>query len=361
MATAASLCGPGRAQAAEEQEALARGRAIMRGFPNVDVHSHAGRFFAAAGTDGVAIPSPSERLRGMGISGVLLSGVADLPILASGPGGLAPARAFRPGEAFAEYRRQIALLRRVAREPKLRHAGPCRDVGAPGRNETTILFAIEGGDFIEDQMERIAAARADGVRAVTIIHYAVNQIGDPQTAAPVHGGLSTLGRRIVRELGDAGILVDLSHASIAATRHAVSVASRPMLLSHSNIGFSGLSHPRLISLEHARMVTQAGGLLGLLPGGTDVTDLASFTDLVMRTVEVVGIDHVGIGTDMDYTFRSVIPDYRHWPLLVAALDSRGVRRDEIARIMGGNFLRLLADVAGGACDGYARPSIRPAA
>lgn len=356
LATAFALGAAAQAQGAETNDAFARGRALMAGFASVDVHSHAGRFFADRDAAS-ALPSAADRLRGSAIDAVLLSGVADLPLLASGSGGLVPTRPFRKGEALTEYRRQIALLQSIASTPGLRRGERCSDIAARDGGGTAVLFAIEGGDFIEDRLDRIAAARTDGVRAVTIVHYATNQIGDPQTAAPVHDGLSSLGRRIVRELGDSGILVDLSHCSLAATKHAVASSRRPMLLSHTNIGFSGLVHPRLISVDHARVVTEAGGLLGLLPGGAGVTDLAAFIDLIQRSVDALGIDHVGIGTDMDYTFKSVLPDYRHWPLLAAALSDRGYRQDELARILGGNFLRLMAATTGETCG---QPLGRPA-
>lgn len=329
--------------AADERDAdnLAEIMALLARTPSIDIHSHASRFFVEADDITARAKVAAAQMREGRVDAMLLAGVSDYPILQPGQGGLTVKRPFAPGEAISEYHRQIAILKGLVRDaaltPVVDTAGiaRCKAAGRPA-----VMFAMEGGDFIEDDLDRIAMARDDGVRSITVIHYNGNQIGDPQTGPIVHDGLSPLGRDILRELARRGILIDLSHASHDAVRQAVALVDRPMMLSHSNIRMPGLDHPRLVSAGHAQLVTRAGGLIGVLPGGAGIPDMPSLLDMIRRTIDLVGIDHVAIGTDMDYTFRSVIPAYRDWPVLAAGLLRSSLARDEVAKVMGGNFMRV---------------------
>jgi membrane dipeptidase len=345
-----------RARAAEVAAAhgltesqLHDGRALLLRVPSVDIHGHPGRFFlqGAAPTSlsaGMQPPSAGAAIADMRagpVSAVLFAGVADQPVLESAPNGLRSARAYRPGEAYDEYRRQLQLLQALVKGGTVLPGLTAADIErAFRRGRTACVFSMEGGDFLEDRLQRVGAAYRAGVRAVTILHYHPNGLGDAQGLPPVHGGLSAMGRRVVREMNRTGILVDLSHAGEAATRDAVDVATRPMLLSHSNLQAPGLDHPRLVSLAHAQLVTRAGGVIGALPAGAGQTSLAAYADGILGMVDRLGVDHVAIGTDMDFTFRSVLSGYRDWSLVPAALLARGMHETEVARIVGGNFLRV---------------------
>jgi membrane dipeptidase len=361
LAAGCALVAPGAGRAREpspeldlgmriDEAHLAAGRDLLKTTPSIDIHSHAGQFFmqGAGGRTALAVRSGPPFLEGSlaamrasGVSAVMISAVADHLILESSPQGLKSGRPYAPGEAFADYQRQVAILRDAVRRGLVAPGLSSADIRRAHRDGVTAgLFAVEGGDFIEDRLDRIAACHADGVRSVTIIHYNTNQIGDPQTASPTHGGLSALGRDIVRRMNRTGVLIDLAHASLEATRQAVEISTQPMIISHSNLTAPGLEHPRLISLEHARLVTERGGLIGALPAGAGQTSFSAYVDTLLRMIDLLGVDHVAIGTDMDFTFKSVLPDYGRWPLVPAALLARGVAADEVRRVMGENFLRV---------------------
>ena len=106
-----------------------------------------------------------------------------------------------------------------------------------------------------------------------------------------------------------------------------------------------MDHPRLVSVEHARLVTQAGGIVGSVPSGIGQKTIADWIVSIMRLVEAVGVDHVAIGTDMDANYMPVFADYAQWPLIPAALLARGLGEADVAKVMGGNFLRLMASGA----------------
>ncbi len=331
-------------QSAQEHQSeldaqLAKGREFVSSHATIDIHAHPGRFFVRSDdcSDVTRLLGPAnpqaaiQALATGGVGAVVFALVADHCLLGLSDFGLRAIREFEEGEAFAEYSRQMAaldeMLALMRDERDLAKFHPYR--------------SVEGGDFIENRLDRIAEASARGVCSVTLIHYHTNQIGDTQTEADVHAGLTSVGRDIIREMEAHRVLVDLSHASFATARDAVEMATRPMILSHSNIRRGDQTHPRLISLEHARMVAEAGGLVGAVPAGFGQSSFSDYIDTICYMVDVLGVDHVAVGTDMDYTYNPVMTDYRQWPRIPGALLARGFAQDEVSRILGANFARLL--------------------
>jgi membrane dipeptidase len=329
----------------------AAGVTFLKRHTSVDIHSHPGRFFLKQAVD----PTPTMRafgeafeaaaiadLNAGNVSAALLSAVADMRLLEMTPAqGLHAARDFQPGEAYADYRRQLAELKTMAASHGLtKGLKPADLVAAHARHKTAAVFAVEGGDFIEDHLDRVQEAFHDGVRAITLVHYHVNQIGDIQTEAPVHKGLTALGKSIVAEMNRTGIMIDLAHATFEVTKDVIEASSKPVMVSHTNLMTSTTSHPRLISPEHAKLVAAAGGIIGSWPSGVGQTTFADYIDSILRLIDAVQIDHVAIGTDMDANFKPVLRSYRDWSLIPAALLARGLREDDVAKVMGANFLRV---------------------
>ncbi len=334
-------------------EQRAAGVAFLRRHPSVDLHCHPGRFFLSnlpyqtATTRAFGEPFEQQALADLNagnVSGALFSAVADMRLLEMTPtGGMHAGQDFKPGEAYADYQRQIALLKTLLRDPQLAKGLSPGDVDAAHRgHKTAAVFAVEGGDFIEDKLDRVHEASRDGVRSVTIVHYHVNQIGDIQTESPVHHGLTPLGKSIVREMNRAGIIIDLAHATFDVAKGVLAASSKPVMISHTNLLTATVNHPRLISTEHAKMVAAAGGVIGSWPSAVGQATFADYIDSIRRLVDAVGIDHVGIGTDMDANYKPVLRSYRDWSLVPAVLLAKGMSETEVARVMGGNFQRLFA-------------------
>jgi membrane dipeptidase len=332
-------------------EQRAAGVALLRHHASVDTHSHPGRFFLKKLIDQTpttrAFGEPFEDqaiadLTAGNVSAALFCAVGDMRLLEMTPTqGLRAARDWMPGEAYADYRRQITELKTLLSNPALTPGLTPADIGAAHRrHKTGAVFAVEGGDFIEQRLDRVHEAFRDGVRAVTLVHYHVNQIGDIQTEAPVHDGLTALGKSVVAEMNRAGIIIDLAHATFAVTKDVLGVSSKPIMVSHTNIATASANHPRLISVEHAKLVAAAGGIIGSWPSGMGQTSFSDYIDSIQRLVDTVGIDHAAIGTDMDANFKPVLRSYRDWSLIPAALLARGMHDADVAKIMGGNFLRV---------------------
>jgi membrane dipeptidase len=330
--------------------------AVTRG-PWVDVHAHPGRCFLAGldGSDPLAgllggqdVVAALAAARQAGMAAVTLSTVADLRVLAPDPvTGLKASREFRPGEAYADHRRQLAgigqLLARIG-APVAVTAADIEDAWASG--QTAVLLGCEGGDFLEGRLEALAEARALGASSLTLVHYRVNQIGDVQTEPPTRGGLTAFGREVVAECNRLGMVIDCAHATFATTSGVLGASRQPVMISHSHLDHPGRHHPRLLSPAHATAVAGAGGLIGAWPSGVTAASLADFADEIARLADLVGAGHVAIGTDLDANYRPVLTSYADFATLPELLAGRGLGDADIAGILGANALDLLRTVTG---------------
>jgi membrane dipeptidase len=141
-----------------------------------------------------------------------------------------------------------------------------------------------------------------------------------------------------------GMLVDVAHASEATALGAVQASSRPVIASHVHV-HGKLTHPRFIRTDLARTIAnKGGGVVGAWPAGIGITDLKGFVDRALELVDLVGIDHVCLGTDMDANYKPVFDTYANLPYFVSGLAQRGLGEADIAKLIGGNFIRLLTAV-----------------
>jgi len=328
--------------------------------PRIDLHSHAGRCFLAGLSAGYAlvaalgasaVPDAVRAARAAGITALVLSAVADFAVLRPDSAtGLRAHRDFRAGEAYSDYQRQLTGIRAAAAaagaEVVTSAAGLDRAV-ADGR--TAVLLGCEGGHFLEGDLRRLEEARAVGLTVLTLVHYRVSEIGDVQTEAPVHDGLSRFGRDVVAECNRLGIVIDCAHASFATTMAVLEASSQPVIISHGQLGHpeadsSDTGHPRLMTARHAAAVAEAGGLVGAWPCGITSRSLADFGTEITRLAEVAGPGHVALGTDLDGNYRPVLTSYDQLDDLAGLLRDRGLPSDRIHQILGGNAMKLLGRV-----------------
>jgi len=324
----------------------AAGRALLDEVVSVDVHTHPALFQTYSRT---TIDEHARAVEAGKLGGAFLAAVGDGAALSIRPDG-SPYAAREPGAGvlFASAWRQLDVLDRHAGVLGMRRMlrGPDLAAAAAAHGRVAIM-AVEGGDFLEGRLENVHKAYDRGVRSIQLVHYRINELGDIQTEPPVHQGLTPFGRDVVREMNRLGMLIDLAHAPYPVVKGAMDASERPMLVSHTIIqDYTG--YARFVSREHARLVAGAGGVLGAWPISIRRAGFAAFIEHIKRMVDVVGMDHVAIGTDLAGVSprAALFTDWAEWPSIPAALLDRGLARREVAQIMGGNMRRLLEATLG---------------
>jgi membrane dipeptidase len=312
-----------------------------------DLHSHTGLFKRISNDTLAGHRQSAESGR---VKLIALTATSDAPVIARDrAGGLHAIREPKSGELYASMYRQIDALVAWSGAAGMPIVSSVTDAGAPGPPVRGIL-AVEGCDFLEGRIDRVQEAFDRGIRSLQLVHYRVNELGDIQTEPVVHGGLTAFGKEAVREMNRLGIVIDVAHARFEVVRGVVETTTQPIILSHSNIMDSS-SWVRFISPEHARLVAGTGGVIGAMPiiFGRRSDDITGYVHHVSRLVDAAGIDHVGIGTDMDGIGPSAIfTSYARWPSLAAALVDHGYRPEEAAKILGGNAQRVFRRVGASA-------------
>ncbi len=334
-------------------DVLEQARTLMTQAPVVDAHAHPGRTFVR---DAENISDWKVRLYAMrgsfedrtiadmregGVAAAVFNGVADFQILSLSDRGLVAGREFEPGEAWASYQRQIANLRGLADDGLVRLCLTPDDVLAAHSAHTPgAILAMEGTDFLENDVTRLDRIFADGVRMVTLVHYHDNSVGHIMTGVQTEQGLTDFGAEVVARADDLGLMLDLSHASEPTAFGILDHTRKPAVLTHTHINDPTLTHPRFVSRELAQAVAERGGYIGAWPAGIGQGSLREFVDRIEWLIEVMGADHVAMGSDMDANYKPVLETYRKMPLVVGALIERGHDRDTIIKLMGGNVLRV---------------------
>jgi len=301
----------------------------------VDMHTHAGR----PGRTGPVDRAVLATMRPAGVAAAVVSAIADLPLIRRNPvtRRLEQAGEPVPGQCWAHVDGHLAVYEdagmRIAREPD--------DIRA---DDPALVLAVEGCDFLDGDLDRLDALAARGVRSVQLTHYLVNETGDIQTAPPVHGGLTPIGAAAVRRMNAVGIMVDVAHCSEATVAGVADATTRPILCTHSNLlepGHPDGEHPRFIGLEYAKMVAGTGGVIGAWIATLQHEKFDGLVRHALRLIEAVGIDHVGLGTDLPSNVAATeMPDFSRHPEFAARLGAHGLSEEEVAKVCAGNWLRV---------------------
>lgn len=235
-----------------------------------------------------------------------------------------------------------------------------------------IIFGPQNATMVDGNPESVAILHQQGVRVMQLTYNHRNLLGDG-CYEENDGGLSNFGRACVQEMNQQGIAVDLSHCGDQTTAQAIEASTQPVVFSHANTR-AVFDHPRNKTDDHIRALAAAGGVICLLPytpflaapdNGQGVPTHKDFLRHVDHVCELVGVDHVGISTDINDNNETRriwqrrtspelvgVPEYHRYPLgfdgdlsnfryITMALLGAGYREDEVTQMLGGNLLRVL--------------------
>ena len=212
-----------------------------------------------------------------------------------------------------------------------------------------IMLGIENGYAIGKDICNVEAFRKRGVVYMTLCHNGDNDICDSARGNHEHGGVSEFGKQVIEEMNRVGMMVDLSHAGEESFYDALQISKTPIVCSHSSAR-ALCDHPRNLTDEQMRALAKTGGVAqvtlyhGFLKKQADATILDAI-DHLNHMVNIMGIEHVGIGTDFDgdggirgcASASELINFTRH-------LLRERYTEEQIQMIWGGNFLRVMRQV-----------------
>jgi membrane dipeptidase len=310
----------------------------------------------------------------------------------------APARSITPLEAVKQALKIIdVIVEEIERHPAdLSLATTSRDVVRAGREgKIAILLGVEGGHMIDSSLEVLRQLYRLGARYMGLTHSG----NTPWVAAAEYSegpkGLNEFGRDVVREMNRLGMMIDLAHASDQAFYDAIDASAAPIVNSHAACR-AVASHPRNLTDDMLKALARNGGVLGVAWYAAMLDDgyraqlpkiaelgrkraelrkhlssdrkrlseelwkinlaevaiigqppLSRLVDHIEHAATVAGIDHVALGSDLD-SVNLMLPDgledIGKTPVLIEALRKRGFAREDVAKIMGGNVLRMMQNV-----------------
>ena len=236
----------------------------------------------------------------------------------------------------------------------------CTDVKdvyrATSQGKIATLLAVEGGVSLNHDLSLLKKYRKLGVRRFNLtwnqdLDWAGAAMGNSKLNNGKGQGLSAFGIEVVKELNRLGIVIDLSHASDQTISDVLACTSKPVICSHSNV--RSLSPVRRnLSDESIKAIAKNGGVIGvnfypphLENSSVARPDVNTVADHIRYIADLAGPDHVGIGSDWDgiETTAHGLENAGDFPKLLQALRRKSFSEEEIAKISGLNFLRVLED------------------
>ena len=232
----------------------------------------------------------------------------------------------------------------------------------------SLFLGLENGSPLgdsEDAFEILQELYNAGVRYITLCHSTSNQICDScASTTPKWNGLSPFGKRLIAEMNRIGMLVDVSHISDSAFYDVLACSTKPVVATHSSCRALA-EHPRNMTDDMISELAARGGVIQInfYPIFLDSEFAARFSssdnlalerpsykliaDHIDHVVSLVGVDHVGIGSDYDgiEITPEGMEDISMMPKLFDELRSRGYSEEDLEKIAGGNFFRVLEQVA----------------
>ena len=212
---------------------------------------------------------------------------------------------------------------------------------AKGENVVGGLLAIEGAHALEGDLANLQKLKDAGYRMIGLTHFFDNDLGGSLHGVS-KGGLTPFGVQAVHAIEEAGLIVDVAHASEKVVDDVLQIATKPIVVSHTGVR-GACNSPRNLSDAHMRAIASKGGLIGIgyWDGAVCDTTPAGVAKSLRYAIDLVGVDHVALGSDYDGT-TTVRFDASESVALIDAMLKAKFTEEEIRKVTGENTLRFLA-------------------
>jgi membrane dipeptidase len=206
---------------------------------------------------------------------------------------------------------------------------------------TAAFLTIEGAQALDDDLDNVDVLARAGYRMLSPAHFFDTAYGGSAHGV-VKGGLTPAGRVLLSRMESAGIVMDVAHVSSATIDDVLSLASRPVVASHTGVR-AAVPGVRNLPDDQVRGVAATGGLVGIgfWPVACGGEDAAAIARSIVAAIGLAGVEHVGLGSDFDGAVPTPF-DASGMPLVTEALLAEGLSDADIAAVMGGNAVRVLA-------------------
>lgn len=252
---------------------------------------------------------------------------------------------------WLELQKQIDVVDQLGEVAGVRRAFSRQDwATGVGRGELVLGVGVEGAHMLNRKLERVELLKQRGISYLTLAHLGSNSAA--YTGWGLYSnqtiGLSGYGKDLVRELERHEILVDLAHVNHPGVMDACAIATRPLMCTHTMA--RGLyDHPRGLRDEAAVAIAKTGGVIGVIfcpkfLTGKFFSPSRAIVEHVLYLVNLVGVEHVALGSDFDgwvATIPSDMRDCRDVHLIAEGLLAAGMSSSNVQRVMWGNALRML--------------------
>ncbi len=331
--------------------------AIHRQFVFADMHAHPSHFHRA----NVARIAADELARyRRGLIDVVVCNISTDAAFSGGyvaRDGTEVARGEHPrpraGEPFAFTLDRLArILETVKAGDAVLATSPQAVLEAKDQGKIALLAALEGGDGLEGRIDHLRDLYGRGLRLIQLVHFRANELGHIQTYPYSPGGLTAFGREAIHEANRLGIIIDLAHANTETIMDALGESSQPMLFSHT--GVKALHDgDRYLADNEISAIAAKGGIVGIWPNGESNRTIDDMVRNIDYVKTLVGIDHVGIGSDLRgmSSYTEGFGEEAHFEAIAGALLAHGYTDEEVGKVMGGNFFRLWKEVSAAARHG----------
>ena len=208
------------------------------------------------------------------------------------------------------------------------------------RDITAAFLAIEGAQALEGDLANVDILMTAGYRMLSPTHLFDTFISG-SAHGMIQGGLTEAGRALLSRMEASGLIVDLAHASSATIDDVLSIATRPVVASHTGVR-AAVPGARNLPDDQVRGIAATGGVVGIgfWPVACGGDDTASIARSIVTAIDLAGVEHVGLGSDFDGAVPTPF-DATGMPLLTEALLAEGLSEVEIGAVMGGNALRVV--------------------